>query len=297
MQRAGSRPGWFSSIIVAGIVCLVPASAAWGQCGSGRMGARALVGPSSMNSSMSPAWLMQMQAQMAQAQMLQAQMAQAQMTQAQVAQAQQMLMARGFAAGLGQGAPPPTQPPSRPPSTRIKSSRPAAPPPAPAREVEQPLNPAIDAARLGADLVHGAADQQDLARQRLKNGKGADYTEALAAAIPRLDGDARIQARDALVERLARMTAATLRDKLADDDIEIRRAAALACAMRDERTFIPDLIAVMEKQPDSPIVPALRIALKSLSERDFGPAAQATTEQRSRAVAAWKGWWQTASQN
>lgn len=261
------------------------------------MGARSLVGPSALNSGMSPAWLMQMQAQLAQAQLLQAQMAQAQMNQAQLAQAQQVLMARGFAAGFAQGAQPVTQPTPRPPSTRSKSSRPAAARSVPVRAVEPPVLPAVDAARLGADLVHGAADQQDFARERLKDGKGGDYTEALAAAIPKLAGEARAQARDALVERLARMTPATLRDKLADDDLEIRRAAALACAMREQRGFIPDLIAVMEKEPDSPIVPALRTALKSLTDRDFGPSAQAGSAERTRAAAAWKSWWQTTTPN
>src|SRR3989442_2805064 len=68
----------------------------------------------------------------------------------------------------------------------------------------------------------------DLQRQLivdLREGKGVAYTEALAAAIPKLSGDSKLRARDALAERLARMTADTLRDKLQEDSLEVRRAA------------------------------------------------------------------------
>src|SRR5262249_48349774 len=131
---------------------------------------------------------------------------------------------------------------------------PVAPPP---QEPALAADPANDAARLGVELVHGEPGQQDRARDALCDGKGADYTDALAGAIHKLDGDERAQARDALAERLARMNAPTLRDKLTDSDMEIRRAAALACAMRDQRDMVPDMIALMEKEPASPIVPAL----------------------------------------
>jgi len=53
-------------------------------------------------------------------------------------------------------------------------------------------------------------------------------TLALAAAIPQLTGTVKTKARSALAERLSRMTNHTLKDKLQDDDPEIRRAAALA---------------------------------------------------------------------
>src|SRR5262249_40686681 len=97
-------------------------------------------------------------------------------------------------------------------------------------------------------------------------------------------------ARDALADRLTRMTANTLREKLRDEDVEVRRAAALACAMKDDRAQVPALIELLEDR-EPLVVRAARAALKSLTEQDFGPEADATRAERTKAVAAWKAWW------
>jgi HEAT repeat protein len=89
---------------------------------------------------------------------------------------------------------------------------------------------------------------------------------------------------------MTRMTAATLRDKLQDEDAEIRRAAALACAMKDDKTHIPDLIAALDDS-ELLVIRAARAGLKSLTGQDFGPTADATRAQRVQAVADWKTWW------
>src|SRR5262249_19112747 len=86
------------------------------------------------------------------------------------------------------------------------------------------------AARLSAELVKADAGQQAQLLRKLRDSKGAVYTDALAHAIPRLNGAVKGEARDALAERLTRMKKDTLDDKLRDDDVEVRRAAALACA-------------------------------------------------------------------
>jgi hypothetical protein len=59
-------------------------------------------------------------------------------------------------------------------------------------------------------------------------GKGAEYTWALAWAIPRLSGPAQQTARLALARRLTQAPDDELRERLGDRDPEIRRAAALA---------------------------------------------------------------------
>lgn len=157
--------------------------------------------------------------------------------------------------------------------------------------VERENHPEI-AARLGDDLAYAPSEQFDKLLGRLRDGKGAVYTEALAKNIRKLEGEARCKARDALTERLSRMNAATLREKLQDSNFEVCRAAALACGMKEERSLIPDLIALMEKDPDSPIVPAARAALKSMTGQDFGPALRVSAAQRVQAVTDWKEWWQ-----
>jgi hypothetical protein len=147
-----------------------------------------------------------------------------------------------------------------------------------------------EAARLGADLLKASGQQQDHVLNQLKQGKGVAYTEALAAAIPQLSGAVKTKARAALTERLARMTAFTLHDKLQDDAPEIRRAAALALAMKEEKQAIPDLIALLEDREPA-VMRATYAALKELTGQDFGPSAGALPEARAKAVAAWKDWW------
>jgi hypothetical protein len=146
------------------------------------------------------------------------------------------------------------------------------------------------AARMSNELAKADPGRQAEMFEKYQEGKGSVYTLALAGAIPRLGGDAKSKAREALAQRLTRMTAATLRQELKDDDPEIRRAAALACAMKDDKSHVPDLIPLLEDR--EPIVGrAAHAALKNLSGKDFGPEANASRRDTANAVAAWKGWW------
>ena len=145
-------------------------------------------------------------------------------------------------------------------------------------------------ARLTAALLQAPEERQEQLLTQYKAARGVAYTQALAGVIPKLPDASRKKARDALAERLARMTAQTLNGRLNDDDPEIRRATALACAMRDERSHIPNLIARL--QDSEPLVArAAHAALKSLSGKDFGPAPGASPAEQGRAVRAWKDWW------
>jgi hypothetical protein len=148
-----------------------------------------------------------------------------------------------------------------------------------------------EAPRLGKELVDAPADLREAVLIKLRDGKGVAYTEALADAIPRLSGEAKSKARDALAERLTRMTAATLRDKLHDADPEVRRAAALASGMKELTTHIPDLIALLE-DPTAAVPPAARAALKSLTNQDFGAVAGTDRAEQTRVAAAWRTWLQ-----
>jgi HEAT repeat protein len=148
-----------------------------------------------------------------------------------------------------------------------------------------------EADRLRDDLLAAPADQQKALLDKLRDGKGAAYTDALAGAVPRLSGPVQRQARDALVQRLARMTTTTLRDKLQDEDAEVRRAAALACALKDARAQVPDLIPLL-RDPDPAVAAAAETALKTLTGQDLGPGPNAGVEARLKAAGAWAAWWQ-----
>jgi len=143
---------------------------------------------------------------------------------------------------------------------------------------------------MSEDLVAAPAPQQEELLGKYKEGKGAAYTLALAGAIPRLSGDSKTKARDALADRFTRMTAVTLRAELKDDDPEIRRAASLACAMKDDKSHVPDLIPLLD-DPEPLVARAAHAALKSLTSQDFGPAKDASAKDRTQAIEAWKGWW------
>lgn len=145
--------------------------------------------------------------------------------------------------------------------------------------------------RLAAQLVDGSAARQEEALEKLRDGRGAEYTDALAAAIPKLSGKVKAKAREALAERLSRMKAATLADKLSDEDLEVRRAAAIACAMKEDLSNVEKIIALLD-DPEPPVARAAHAALKSLSNQDFGPSEDATRAEKARAIAAWKEWWQ-----
>jgi HEAT repeat protein len=70
----------------------------------------------------------------------------------------------------------------------------------------------------------------------------------------------------------------------------VRRAAALAVAMKEDKTHIERLIDMLDDR-ETTVCRAAYAALKSLSNEDFGPAADATGEEYRKAVAAWRAWW------
>jgi hypothetical protein len=147
-----------------------------------------------------------------------------------------------------------------------------------------------EAARLTRQLVKADAAKQEGLIAEMRDAKGAAYTEALASAIPQLDEGARKKAREALAERMSRMTSATLGVKLDDEDREVRRAAALAVAMKEDTAQVGRLIDLLEDK-ELLVSRAAHAALKSLSNEDFGPAADASRDERKQAMAAWRAWW------
>jgi HEAT repeats/HEAT repeat associated with sister chromatid cohesion len=148
----------------------------------------------------------------------------------------------------------------------------------------------VAAARLSAALVFAPPERQTEEVARYRDGKGIVYTEAMADALPQLDAAMQRKVREALAERLARMTAATLRDRLTDSRSEMRRAAVLALATKGDRSSVPDLIPSLADEEEN-VVRAAKAALKSLADQDFGPPRNSTASERAAAVAAWKSWW------
>ena len=162
---------------------------------------------------------------------------------------------------------------------------PADPPPKPELPIKpepvkpDPSKPAGTApADIAADLFRATGATWTTSLQRVRDAKGAENTSALLAVIPLLDGDRKKQARDALAERLCRMSATTLRGMLKANEAELRRAAALACAMKDDKDHVADLIPALDDK-DADVAKAARAGLKSLTGKDFAT------------VAEWRAWY------
>jgi hypothetical protein len=184
-------------------------------------------------------------------------------------------------------APIPETPPAK---ERESAPAKAVPPPSDSPPLDLELAHEQQVVRLRDELVKAAPVDQEALVNKLRDAKGSANTDALAAAIPQLSGDAKSKASEALAQRLARMTADTLRDKLKDENVEVRRAAALACAMKEDRSLIPNLIGLLEDR-ESRVERGAYASLKALTDEDFGPSPNADVERRSQSVARWREWW------
>jgi hypothetical protein len=157
-------------------------------------------------------------------------------------------------------------------------------------EKQAPKTVNAESAGLAESIVKADPSRQTELLETAEKGKGLRYTEALSAAIPQLDGEAYKKAREALANRLTRMTDETLVEYLQDEDTEIRRAAALAIGQKESKMLVPNLITLLN-DPELTVVRAAHASLKALTGQDFGPAAKAKREDRDQAVLKWIEWW------
>jgi F0F1-type ATP synthase membrane subunit c/vacuolar-type H+-ATPase subunit K len=162
---------------------------------------------------------------------------------------------------------------ARLPSARPHPHDPPATPPVP--PVDPKAAPLVDA------VLSASGAEREQAVEKLRVGRGVEFTEALAAVILQLQGAEREAARDALADRLSRMKDSTLVRYLGEDPVpEIRRAAALALAIKDSRNHVPELIAALRDR-DPTVARAAHAALRELTgNRGLGLDANA-----------WKNWW------
>jgi HEAT repeat protein len=147
-----------------------------------------------------------------------------------------------------------------------------------------------EAGRLADTLAQVPPARRDDLVAKYRDSKGAQYTDALALAIARENGEARRQLREALAERMTRMTEKTLGQYLEDEDAEVRRAAALGLAMRESKAHVEGLIGLL-RDPQPSVERAAHAALRSLSGEDFGPKVNATEAEKTEAASRWRRWW------
>lgn len=185
--------------------------------------------------------------------------------------------------------PPPVAPAAanRPPNPRPTEDQPPPdlrPPPPPAKNPPK-KKPSPDTNRgeaelLGEELVEADLERRNVLLQKLREGKGSEYTQALAAAIGRLSDEAKNKARETLIERLTRFTSNTLLTYLGFDDPELRRAAVLALANKDDKNHLSELIDLLE-DADPSVVEATHIALTRLTKSDTKATPKNQTKETS----------------
>jgi hypothetical protein len=113
--------------------------------------------------------------------------------------------------------------------------------------------------------------------QQYRDGAGVEYTWALTRAIPRLSGVPQEVARLALVNRLAKLPVNQLRQYLSDRNPEVCRAAVRACAQKDDRSLVEDLIPLLSA--DALTAHLASETLTKLTGQDLPDAS------------AWRIWW------
>jgi hypothetical protein len=146
-----------------------------------------------------------------------------------------------------------------------------------------------EVSRLRGELVNARGDEQRSILARMRDASGDEPTDALSLAIAGLPEALRPEAEDALTQRLTRLTPTSLRDKLQDDQVEIRRAAAFACGRKLAKELLPDLVQLLD-DPEKDVIQAARAALIELTGEDFGPTKDADRRGREDAMAAWRKW-------
>jgi hypothetical protein len=155
-------------------------------------------------------------------------------------------------------------------------------PPSPIATTDEPKT-------VAAELMSATDADWDKTLARIRDTKGDAYTQGLVLAIKQLEGDRAKSARNALAERLTRMTAETLRSMMKDKEVELRRGAVLAMAMKDDKAHLPDLITALLDEEER-VVRAARAGLKAVSGEDFGPMPGANLAARTAAAKAWLDW-------
>jgi hypothetical protein len=137
----------------------------------------------------------------------------------------------------------------------------------------------VEAAGLADKLVAAGPVRLGQLLGQARDGDEEVCIQALAAALPRLKGEAQDKVQEALVGRLARLDADGLRGRLHEESPAVRRAAVAACGRLRDVGLVPDLIALLEED-DPALAPQ---AAKGL---------QAITGERFTQPSEWRGWWE-----
>ena len=125
----------------------------------------------------------------------------------------------------------------------------------------------------------------------LETRRGDEAIAALGSAAASYEGDVRDLARSLLEKNLVRQGTALIKQKTKDDRAEVRAATARVIASKSLK--LGDALIDLLGDDNAAVREAAHTALVKLSQgADYGPAKDATTEERAAAVKQWQSWWE-----
>jgi len=125
----------------------------------------------------------------------------------------------------------------------------------------------------------------------LETRRGDEAIAALGSAAASYEGDVRDLARGLLDKNLVRQGTAVIKEKTKDDRAEVRAAAARVIASKGLK--LGDALIDLLGDDNAAVREAAHTALVKLSKgADYGPAKDATTEDRAAAIKQWRAWWE-----
>jgi hypothetical protein len=158
------------------------------------------------------------------------------------------------------------------------------------KRLEQPLDTKGQARLLRDGLVEAKPVRQKELLVLYRDRSGPAYDIALVHALPKLTGDLQKLGRKVLADRMQCLPLKELKERLRDKDPEMRRAAARASGLREEKALVPDMIDLLEDAV-ADVANQAQLALQQITTHDFGPRPGADRDQRLQAIAAWREWW------
>jgi hypothetical protein len=158
------------------------------------------------------------------------------------------------------------------------------------KRLEQPLDAGGQVRLLRDSLVEAKPLRQTELLILFRDRTGPAYDNALLQSLPELTGDVQKLARKVLADRMHSLPLKELRERLHDKDPEIRRGAARASGLREDKAIVPGLIDLLD-DPDAEVGKQALQALRQITTHDFGPRPGADREQRMQAITAWREWW------
>ncbi len=143
-----------------------------------------------------------------------------------------------------------------------------------------------------AELVQ-AVEKESGARKRmmlteLGNRKGPQPQAVLTAHLSNPDKNVQLLSRTLLENNLVRQGATLVRQKLTDENAEVRKTAVRAAARTPG--MVSDLIERLDDRQSDVSEEAHKALLKLSKGQDFGPQPGADSMERQEAIARWKAW-------